>query len=32
MSLVISSGGTHNLGDFRVNQTVHGETYRLDRG
>ena len=24
-------GGTHNLGDFRVNQTVHGETYRLDR-
>ena len=24
-------GGTHNLGDFRVSQTVHGETYRLDR-
>ncbi len=24
-------GGTHNLGDFRVNQTVNGENYRLDR-
>ena len=24
-------GGSHNLGDFRVNQTVNGENYRLDR-
>jgi hypothetical protein len=24
-------GGNNDLGSFRVNQTVHGETYRLDR-